>query len=165
MKHGPEGKVGDVPLFVIWMAVLLPYSFATFVALACAAALVAVIGYGHNFLPRQTVDSILVVLFSGIAVVYLAFVAMHWTVHTHLSRIRKQVGAVQDKEMRPLATWWKSAGWMSRLCGALGIVALLLGVGLIKSSAFSMVGVSLVVCGVVLLIVTRLLAARSGARR
>lgn len=154
-----------IPKSVIWMAVLLPYASTTMLTLAGTLALVAVLGLGQHLLPKQTADQVLVILFSGLVIVIAVLITMYWTVLTYLKRIRKQAGTDQDMDLRPLATWWKSAGLASRISGSLGIAALLLGVGLVRSSEYFVVGLAAVILGGLLLLATRLLGARRGVEK
>lgn|ERR1700674_56038 len=147
------------------MAVLLPYASATMLTLAGVIALVAIFGLGSHLMPKQTADELLIVLFSGLVVVIAGLISMYWVVLAHLKRLRKERGVDADADLRPLATWWKSAGPARRLSGALGIAGLLLGIGLIRSPDLSSVGWSAVVVGLVLLVATRFVVRRNSADR
>jgi hypothetical protein len=127
--------------------------------------LVAVLGLGQHLLPKQTADQVLVVLFSGLLVVIVVLLTMYWTVLTYLKRIRKQAAMDQDSGLRPLATWWKSAGLASRISGALGVAVLLLGVGLVRSPEWLVVGLSAVTLGGLLLLATRFLGTQRGIEK
>jgi hypothetical protein len=165
MGDQQQGPPARVPKSVIWMAVLLPYASATMLTLAGVIGLVAIFGLGSHLMPRQTADDLLIVLFSGLVAVIAGLITMYWVVLTHLKRLPKERGVNEDADLRPLATWWKSAGPTRRLSGALGVAAFLLGIGLIRSSESSPVGWSAVVVGLVLLLATRFVARRNSVDR
>ena len=143
----------------------LPYASATMLTLAGVIALVAILGLGSHLMAKQTADELLIVLFSGLVVVIAGLITMYWVVLAHLKRLRKERGVDVDADLRPLATWWKSAGPARRLSGALGVTGLLLGFGLIRSPELSTVGWSALVVGLVLLLATRFVARRNSIDR
>lgn len=131
--------------------------------LAIAAGLVAVLGYGYRLFPMQTADAMSAVLLSGLALVIVAMVVMYWLVVFHHKRLRTRLGVDLVRESQPLTIWWRSAGWVSRLSGAIGVVSVVLGVGLVRSSP-TWIGLLALAGGLLLLIVARLFAARRGAQ-
>ena len=162
-RREQEGSPGRIPGHVIWMAVLLPYASWTMLALAGAIVVAAVLGYGYHVVARKAVNELEIVLVVGLAVVIVALGVMYWIVLSHLRRIRRQKGIDENEDLQPLATWWNAAGRTSRVTGALAVVGILLGVGLVKSE-LSLLGWSAIACGLLLLLATRLLGAR-GTRK
>jgi hypothetical protein len=165
MRDQLQRQPSGVPKSVIWMAVLLPYASATMLTLAGVIALVAILGLGSHLIAKQTADELLIVLFTGLVVVIVGLISMYWVVLAHLKRLRKERGVDADPDLRPLATWWKSAGAARRLSGALGVTGLLLGIGLVRSPELSSVGWSALVLGLVLILATHFVVRRSSADR
>jgi len=156
---------GPIPRYVVWMAVLLPHASTTMLALAGTIGISAVLGYKYHVMSTPAVNALEVVLFTGLVIVIVGLVVMYSVVLSHLRRIRRQAGIDENKGLRPLAAWWKSAGQTRRLSGALGVAAALFGVGIVRSEQWSLVGWSALVVGLLLLLATRFVARRNSIDR